>query len=162
MHLHSPALEHLDSYTDALRRGRSPDNLRPEAAVEELRRVEADPEAYVRQEIDRAVQGPSSVMPDGRHVTRLPILTLWMWGGAVGLRRHPTEMPPPEPTLSVLATPLNAPAEGRVVEPSGVAEPPRPIESAATPFLVLPVRDPAAQRWLVTVVTTAGNNWRAW
>ncbi|MGD9523404.1 MAG: GNAT family N-acetyltransferase [Gemmatimonadales bacterium] len=100
MHLHSPALEHLDSYTDALRRGWSPDNLRPEAAVEELRRVEADPEAYIRQQVDRAAQGPPIVLPDGSHATRLPSLTLWMWDGAfcgaVGLRWQPgtADLPP--------------------------------------------------------------------
>jgi hypothetical protein len=38
-----PSVEHLASYVDALRRGWSADTQRPEAAADELARIEADP-----------------------------------------------------------------------------------------------------------------------
>ena len=44
MILLTPALDRLESYANALRRGWSPDNLRAEVAVESLAAIERDPD----------------------------------------------------------------------------------------------------------------------
>jgi predicted acetyltransferase len=90
MDLLRPTTEHLASYVDALRRGWSPDTLRPSAAAEEERRIEADPQAFLALKDDREAQGPPVTLPDGTTAARLPGFVMWMWDGtfcgSIGLR----------------------------------------------------------------------------
>lgn len=100
MHLVTPALEHLPGYVHALRQGWSPDNLRPEAAVEQLRSIERDADAFLALQDDREAKGPPIVLPDGSSVPRLPGYHRWMWDGefcgSIGFRWQPgtTDLPP--------------------------------------------------------------------
>jgi predicted acetyltransferase len=100
MELVWPAHEHLASYVDALERGWSPDNLRPEAGLEELESIRQDPELFLKQQVDREGAGPSVILPDGRSVPRLPGYHRWMWDGefcgGIGFRWQPgtAELPP--------------------------------------------------------------------
>jgi len=96
-----PAREYLSSYVDALERGWSPDNLRGEAAArEELRRIAADPDAFVASLVDLDAIGDPIVLPDGTAVKRLPCYRRWMWDGefcgSIGFRWKPgtEELPP--------------------------------------------------------------------
>jgi hypothetical protein len=58
MELVWPAHPYLASYLDALERGWSPDNVRPEAASEELELIRQDPALYVAsQSVIRANGG---------------------------------------------------------------------------------------------------------
>jgi predicted acetyltransferase len=85
-----PSLLHLPSYTAALERGWSPDNLRPEAAVEELRAITADPARFVAGLVDKEAAGPPIKLPDGSIVPRLPGYRRWIWDdefcGSIGFR----------------------------------------------------------------------------
>jgi predicted acetyltransferase len=100
MQLVWPSGTHLASYADALRRGWSPDSQRPEAAAEEMLRLEADPSEFLALQVDRDGRGPSISLPDGREVPRLPGYHLWMWDGEfcgeISFRWQPgtTELPP--------------------------------------------------------------------
>ena len=85
-----PTFDHLPSYADALQRGWSPDTLRAEAAREELERIAADPEAFVKEQVDREAAGPPVTLPDGTTAARLPGYRRWIWDGdfcgVIGLR----------------------------------------------------------------------------
>jgi predicted acetyltransferase len=100
MEILRPAAEYLPSYVEALRRGWSPDNLRPEAAREELERIAADPVRFLAEQEDREAKGPPVLLPDGSTVPRLPGFRRWMWDGefcgVIGFRwQHGTpELPP--------------------------------------------------------------------
>lgn len=100
MELVWPAAEYLASYADALGRGWSPDNLRPEASLEQLAAIERDPAAFVALQVDREGKGPPVTLPGGSVVPRLPGYHLWMWdgefAGSIGFRWQPgtTELPP--------------------------------------------------------------------
>lgn len=100
MHLVWPDLAYLPSYVDALRRGWSPDNLRPEAAAEELARIEVDAAGFLAEQVDREAKGPPVELPDGSTVPRLPGYRRWMWDGefcgTIGFRWQPgtTDLPP--------------------------------------------------------------------
>ena len=100
MELVFPAAQYLSGYVHALQQGWSPDNLRPEAAVEELARIEKDPARFLSEQVDREAKGPPIVLPDGSTVPRLPGYSLWMWDGefcgAIGFRWQPgtTDLPP--------------------------------------------------------------------
>jgi predicted acetyltransferase len=100
MQLVWPAPEYLASYADALRQDWSPNNLRPEAAREELRRIAHDPARFLRDQVDRQAQGPPVILPDGSTVPRLPGYRRWMWDGdfcgVIGLRwqNGTMELPP--------------------------------------------------------------------
>src|SRR5687767_11413261 len=93
LQLISPAEEHLASYIDALRRGWSPDNLRPEAAQDELARIENDSVLFLSLQTDRDAKAPPVVLPDGSTVPRLPGFRRWMWDGefcgTIGFRWQP-------------------------------------------------------------------------
>jgi predicted acetyltransferase len=99
MQLVTPSREHLDSYVDALRRGWSPDNMRPEAGPEELAAIERDADAFVASLVDRQARGGPITMPDGSQVPRLPGFRLWVWdgefAGSIGFRWQPgtSELP---------------------------------------------------------------------
>ena len=100
MELVWPAAQHLPSYVHALRQGWSPDNLRPEAALDELERIAGDPDRFLAEQIDREAKGPPVILPDGSTVLRLPGYRKWMWDGefcgVIGFRWQPgtTELPP--------------------------------------------------------------------
>ena len=100
MELVWPRLEHLESYTAALRTGWSPDNTRPEAAQDELARIEADPARFIAEQVDIEAKGPPIVLPDGTTVPRLPGYHRWMWDGefcgSISFRWQPgtTDLPP--------------------------------------------------------------------
>jgi predicted acetyltransferase len=101
MQLVWPAIEYLDGYEDALRRGWSPDNERKElAAREELARIESDPVDFVASLVDREASGRPIPLPDGSLVKRLPGYHLWLWDGdfcgSIGFRWQPgtMELPP--------------------------------------------------------------------
>ena len=95
-----PAAEYLPGYIHALQQGWSPDNLRPEAAAEQLARIAADPVLFIEQQVDREAKGPMVTLPDGSKARRLPGYILWMWDGefcgVINFRWQPgtTELPP--------------------------------------------------------------------
>ena len=95
-----PAREYLPGYVAALERGWSADNLRVEAAQEELARIAADPDAFLASLVDREGAGAPIALPDGTTVPRLPGYARWIWDGefcgSVGFRWQPgTEALPP-------------------------------------------------------------------
>jgi predicted acetyltransferase len=95
-----PALEHLESYKDALQRGWYPDTMRPSSAQDELTRIAANSELFIRQQYDPDGKGPPVTLPDGSTVQRIPGYRRWIWDGefcgSVGFRWQPrtTELPP--------------------------------------------------------------------
>ena len=95
-----PAAQYLPGYVHALQQGWSPDNLRPQAALDELARVAEDPDRFLSEQVDREAKGPSITLPDGSTVPRLPGYSRWMWDGefcgSIGFRWQPgtTELPP--------------------------------------------------------------------
>lgn len=100
MQLVPPGSEHLASYVAALERGWSHDDLRPEAAQEELDLVRADASAFLASMEDRQAKGPPITLPDGSTANRLPGFRRWLWDGAfcgsIGLRWQTgtAELPP--------------------------------------------------------------------
>ncbi|MEO5580102.1 MAG: GNAT family N-acetyltransferase [Gemmatimonadaceae bacterium] len=100
MELVWPADTYLPSYVDALQQGWSPDNLRAEAAAEELRQIAQDPAVFLAQQVDREASGPAVNLPDGSTVPRLPGYHKWLWDGdfcgVIGFRWQPgtTDLPP--------------------------------------------------------------------
>jgi predicted acetyltransferase len=94
MQLVKPGAEHLPAYTDALRRGWSPNTLRAAAAGEELEQIAQDPVAFLALMDDPLGAGPPVRLPDGSQVRRIPGLRRWMWAdgnfiGSIGLRWMP-------------------------------------------------------------------------
>lgn len=99
--LETPSLDLLSAYADALRRGWSPDNVRGKAAAdEELERIAADPEAFVRSLDNPDGGGPPVMRLDGSLGTRLPSIRRWIWDegfcGSIGLRWGPGGGPLPD------------------------------------------------------------------
>jgi predicted acetyltransferase len=96
-----PSARHLPSYTAALEKGWSPDNVRGAAAAsEELSLIRENPEEYLRSQVDREAKGPPIAMPDGSTVPRLPGYRRWLWDGefcgVIGFRwqRGSNALPP--------------------------------------------------------------------
>ena len=95
-----PAAQYLPGYIHALQQGWSPDNLRPQAAAEQLARIAADPIRFLSEQVDREAKGPPIILPDGRTVPRLPGYSRWIWDGefcgTIGFRWQPgtTDLPP--------------------------------------------------------------------
>lgn len=81
MDLVLPASKYLPGYIEALEKGWSPDNLRPEASAEHLARIAEDPDLFLSQQVDREAKGPRVTLPDGSTVERLPGYAQWMWDG---------------------------------------------------------------------------------
>ena len=84
-------MEALDQYREALRRGWSPNNDRPEETrTEQLAAIEADGAGFVARLVDREAKGSPITRPDGTQVPRLPGYVLWIWDGefcgSIGLR----------------------------------------------------------------------------
>lgn len=69
----------LPQFVDALQRGWSPNNERPEAGAEMLQSIAEDPEAFLALTDNRAGGGPPVNMPDGSQVERLPSISRWIW-----------------------------------------------------------------------------------
>ena len=100
MQLVWPSTDTLPSYVQALERGWSPNNLRPEAGQEELALIQADPDAFLASLVDREGRGAPVRMPDGSFVPRLPGYRRWMWDGefcgSIGFRwQHGSNALPP-------------------------------------------------------------------
>ena len=72
MELVWPAVQYLSGYVHALEQGWSPDNLRPQAASEQLANIAADPVRFVAEQVDRDAKGSPVILPDGSAVPRLP------------------------------------------------------------------------------------------
>jgi predicted acetyltransferase len=95
-----PAAQYLPGYVHALRQGWSPDNLRPEAAADELARIAEDADRFLSEQVDKEAKGLPIALPDSSTVPRLPGYSLWMWDGefcgSIGFRWQPgtTELPP--------------------------------------------------------------------
>ncbi len=101
MDLVVPALPYLTSYTDALKRGWSPDNVRlAEAAREQLAEIAADAEGFLASLDDRDPKGALVTFPDGSQKPKLPGYRRWMWDGefcgSIGFRWQPgtSSLPP--------------------------------------------------------------------
>ena len=100
MELVWPAAEYLPGYVHALQQGWSPDNLRPQAAGEQLARIAEDRDLFLSEQIDQEAKGPAVILPDGRSVRRLPGYAQWMWDGefcgAISFRWQPgtADLPP--------------------------------------------------------------------
>lgn len=92
MELVRPQARHLESYVGALRAGWSPDNLRgAAAALEQLARIEADPQGFLALMHNPQGGGEPVQMPDGSTRERLPSFVRWMWdaegyAGTINLR----------------------------------------------------------------------------
>ncbi|MFN9092377.1 MAG: GNAT family N-acetyltransferase, partial [Alphaproteobacteria bacterium] len=93
MELVWPARAYLPSYVQALERGWSANTVRPQEAQEELARIAADPDAFLRSKVDREARGDPVQLPDGSLVRRLPGFIRWMWDGelcgSIGFRWQP-------------------------------------------------------------------------
>ena len=95
-----PGPDYLPGYVHALRQQWSPDNLRPEAAAEQLAQIAEDPDRFLSEQVDREAKGPPVILPDGSTVVRLPGYSRWIWDGefcgAIGFRWQPgtTDLPP--------------------------------------------------------------------
>ena len=73
MTLVRPSRAYLASYTAALERGWSPDNVRgPAATREQLAAILTDPDAFLASLVDRKAAGDPIVLLDGTTVERLP------------------------------------------------------------------------------------------
>jgi predicted acetyltransferase len=100
MQLVWPSQAYLPQYVAALRRDWSPDNVRPEAAQEELQKIAADPAKFLAELVDREGTGAPIALPDGSSVPRLPGYRRWIWDGefcgSIGLRWQPgtSALPP--------------------------------------------------------------------
>lgn len=90
MHLVVPAREHLAGYIAALEKDWSPDNMRPEAAQEELAKIALDADSFIALQDDREAKGGAVILQDGSQVARLPGFRRWLWDGefcgAIGFR----------------------------------------------------------------------------
>jgi predicted acetyltransferase len=100
MRLLKPSIEHIPAYVLALRKGWSPDNLRSEAAQEQIRRIKKDAALFVSNLDDPTAKAGPVTLPDGSKVPRLPSIRRWIWDdefcGHIGLRwKLGTEELPP-------------------------------------------------------------------
>ncbi|MEL7151449.1 MAG: GNAT family N-acetyltransferase [Pseudomonadota bacterium] len=98
--LRTPNIELLPEYAAALETGWSPNNLRPEAAAEQLGQIADDPVGFVARQTDVEAKGGPVLLPDGSSVPRLPSIRRWIFkdgfAGSIGLRWQPgtADLPP--------------------------------------------------------------------
>jgi len=82
----------LPAYREALERGFSPHNVNTEKIrLEQLARIESDPDGLIAQMHDPDAKGPPIEQSDGTSRPRLPGVIRWMWQdddfiGAINLR----------------------------------------------------------------------------
>ncbi|MCJ7872154.1 GNAT family N-acetyltransferase [Phaeobacter sp. J2-8] len=100
MKLLKPDIHNLPAYLSALHRGWLPDNVRPEAAQEQIASIAKDAETFVANLDDPTAKACRITLPDGSKVPRLPSFRRWIWDdefcGHIGLRWKPgTEALPP-------------------------------------------------------------------
>lgn len=100
MKLLKPSIARLPDYVAALRRGWSPDNLRSEAAQEQIESIEKDANSFVSNLDDPTAKAGPLTLPDGSKVPRLPSIRRWIWddefSGHISFRWKPgtEELPP--------------------------------------------------------------------
>jgi len=100
MRLLKPSITYIPAYVAALQRGWSPDNLRPEAAQEQIKSIEKDAASFVSSLDDPTAKAGPVTLPDGSKASRLPSIRRWIWDGEfcghIGLRWKPgtEELPP--------------------------------------------------------------------
>ena len=100
MKLLKPSIAHISEYVAALRQGWSPDNLRSEAAQEQIESIEKDAASFVSNLDDPTAKAGLLTLPDGSKVPRLPSIRRWIWDdefcGHIGFRwKLGTEELPP-------------------------------------------------------------------
>lgn len=100
MKLLTPSIDQIPAYVSALRRGWSPDNLRAEAAQEQIEAISKNAASFVSNLDDPTAKAGPVTLPDGSKVPRLPSIRRWIWEdefcGHIGLRWKPgtEELPP--------------------------------------------------------------------
>ncbi|WP_193173743.1 GNAT family N-acetyltransferase [Nisaea nitritireducens] len=100
MKLRIPNIDDIPAYVSALKNGWSPDNLRPEAADEQIAAISKDAASFVSKLDDPTAKAGPLTLPDGSKVPRLPSIRRWIWDnefcGHIGLRWKPgtEELPP--------------------------------------------------------------------
>lgn len=100
MKLRMPSIDGIPAYVSALKKGWSPDNLRPEAADEQIAAISKDAASFVSKLDDPTAEAGPVTLPDGSKVPRLPSIRRWIWDnefcGHIGLRWKPgtEELPP--------------------------------------------------------------------
>lgn len=100
MKLLIPSIDGIPAYVSALKKGWSPDNLRPEAADEQIAAISKDAESFVSKLDDPTAKAGPLTLPDGSQVPRLPSIRRWIWDnefcGHISLRWKPgtEELPP--------------------------------------------------------------------
>ena len=91
--LNRPSHALLPDYVAALKTGWSPNNIRPEAAQEQLAAIADDADAFLDNLEDPEAKGPPVQTADGSFVARLPSIRRWIWAdgfaGSIGLRWQP-------------------------------------------------------------------------
>jgi predicted acetyltransferase len=75
-----PSIDRLPAYVAALERGWSP-STHAEVRIEQLKRIERDPQAFVGSLDDQEGKGEPVRLPDGSLAARLPGFHRWMWDG---------------------------------------------------------------------------------
>ncbi len=100
LELVEPSELYADAWTDALRRGWSPNTERPEAAQELLEEYAQDPTGVLTTLQGKLPADATVTLPDGTLVPRLPGFSRWMWDGefcgSINLRWQTgtTDLPP--------------------------------------------------------------------
>ncbi|MGH1577805.1 GNAT family N-acetyltransferase [Planktotalea sp.] len=100
MILLKPNIDNIPAYVSALQRGWSPDNLRSEAAQEQIASISKDAKSFVLNLDDPTARAGPVTLPDGSKVPRLPSIRRWLWDdgfcGHISLRWKPgtEELPP--------------------------------------------------------------------
>lgn len=100
MKLRIPNIDDIPAYVSALEKGWSPDNLRPEAADEQIAAISKDAASFVSKLDDPTAMAGPLTLPDGSRVPRLPSIRRWIWDnefcGHISLRWKPgtEELPP--------------------------------------------------------------------
>lgn len=81
MELHKPSIDIIAAYVSALKRGWSPDNLRTEAAQEQIVAISENADSFISKLDDPTAEAGPVTLPDGSKVPRLPSIRRWIWDG---------------------------------------------------------------------------------